>query len=69
MICFLWLVLRYVFLIDVSGYKSTVSRFKQTQTSVLEDNIGTFFFCFFFVFLWGMEISWKTEGDLFVLES
>ena len=69
MICFLWLVLRYVFLIDVSGYKSTVSRFKQTQTSVLEDNIGTFFFLFCFIFLWGMEISWKTEGDLFVLES
>ena len=27
-------------------YKSTVSRFKQTQTSILEDNIGTFFFFF-----------------------
>ena len=64
MFCFLWLVLSYVFLIDISGNKSTVSRFKQTQTSILEDNIGTFFFFFF-----GMGISWKIEGDLFVLES
>ena len=46
MFCFLWLVLSYVFLIDISGNKSTVSRFKQTQTSILEDNIGTFFFFF-----------------------